>query len=155
MLDLMKWVSIVSTKFRFFVPQLDMFQLVVLLDLDLFGGYGRFDEMGINCFYEISVLVFWISPTGYVPIGCSTCSTLILTSMVDMLDLMKWVSIVSKNFRFLSFEFLPMDMVQLVVLLDFDLYWWIWAIWWNGFQFLQWNFGFCVLNSPNWICFSW
>lgn len=58
MLDLMKWVSIVSTKFRFFVPQLDMFQLVVLLDFDLFDGYGRFDEMGINCFYEISVLVF-------------------------------------------------------------------------------------------------
>lgn len=96
-----------------------MFQLVVLLDFDLFGGYGRFDEMGINCFYEISVLVFRISPTGYVPIRCST---LILTSMVDMLDLMKWVSIVSKNFRFLSFEYLPMDMVQLVVLLDLDFY---------------------------------
>ncbi|KAF7112222.1 hypothetical protein RHSIM_RhsimUnG0249500 [Rhododendron simsii] len=46
--------------------------LSILLDSDMYGGYGRFDEMVINCFDEISALVFRISPTGYVPVGCST-----------------------------------------------------------------------------------
>lgn len=57
--DLMKWVAIVSTKFRFFCSPTGY---VVLPDFDLYGGYDRYHEMGINCFNEMSVLVFRVFP---------------------------------------------------------------------------------------------
>lgn len=89
MLDLMKWVSIVSKNFWVlsfeFLP-MDMVQLVVLLDFDLYGGYERFDEMGFNFFNEISVFVFLICPTGYVSVGKFL---LILNCMVDTCNLIK------------------------------------------------------------------